>query len=239
LLPSLLKLRGAEEGKRELAEQSTAASSPLTTTSSNSLQKAVTLLQDPFNLAIVTGIVLALTGTPVTKLGFFGNALKSLAACQTPVLFLLIGLKLKFNGAALPLCGSLLLARHGFTALFTALYLKLVLPLYPSGGGNVAHDLIATRNNMRLLATLCSQAACSVIAYAQINKVEKSNPKMGYNSDLSFDLVALSFPFAILLNTITILIGSCYVNALGRVGALMCSLSGLCYLTQKKLIDSL
>lgn len=248
LLPSMLKLFGAREGKALLTASSSSSTTSTSTTSSSTTSKnpiksfISTIVYDPFNLAITIGLTLALLKTPASSLGFFGKAMKSLASAQTPILFLLIGLKLKFNGAAIPLCGSLLFARHGFIALITSLFLKLFLPpLSSSSGGLVTNtlDMIEIRQKLRLLTTLCSQAACSVIAYAQINKIEKLEPKLGYKPDLSFDLVALSFPLTIVINTFTILAGYKYVDNLPFVGISYLFISSLFYFMQKKKIDSL
>ncbi|KAH8059715.1 hypothetical protein JL722_5347 [Aureococcus anophagefferens] len=77
------------------------------------------ILADPFNAGILGGLLLAVLGTPTSSLGFFGKAVASPPA-NTPVLFLLIGLKCEVTGAAPALSLALLLARHGFVALGAA-----------------------------------------------------------------------------------------------------------------------
>lgn len=169
---------------------------------SSKLEKARSAFKDPFNQAIVTGLGLAAIGRPVPTLGFFGAALKSLQQAQTAVLFLLIGLKLKWGGERPKLCMRLLLARHGFMNLMTSLFLGTVLS--------------ASGSSAKLAAVLCSQAACSIIAYGQMNTVAEEVE--GYDTDLAFDIVALSYPMTIGLNTAACLAKDTYVKALPVMG---------------------
>jgi len=179
---------------------------------------------DPFNLAIGSGLVLAALGMPVKSLGFFGTAIGNLASAQTSVLFLLIGLKLKFGGARARFCLRLLLARHGLIALSMSFLLAALLPpLASSGAGAAAAAQVATRESARLAATLSSQAASSIIAYGQMAKVVAANPEVEakYDLDTAFDIVALSFPLTIVLNTVACLAGNAYVNALPVIGTVL------------------
>ena len=107
------------------------------------------IITDPFNAGILGGLLLAVLGTPTSSLGFFGKAVASLAAANTPVLFLLIGLKCEITGAAPALSLALLLARHGFVALGAAGFLRAFLA--------------AAAPETRLACVLSSQAAVSVL----------------------------------------------------------------------------
>lgn len=125
-------------------------------------------IKDPFNLAISSGLFLAAIGRPVSTLGFVGNAITNLAQSQTAILFLLIGLKIKFNGERQKLCLRLLLARYGFMSIFVSLF------LYLSTSRSNEAAAIATR----LAIVLSSHAASSIIAYGQMNKaVTNDNTK--------------------------------------------------------------
>jgi hypothetical protein len=125
-------------------------------------------IKDPFNLAISSGLFLAAIGRPVSTLGFVGNAITNLAQSQTAILFLLIGLKIKFNGERPKLCLRLLLARYGFMSIFVSLF------LYLSTSRSNEAAAIATR----LAIVLSSHAASSIIAYGQMNKaVTNDNTK--------------------------------------------------------------
>merc|ERR550537_711934 len=103
VMPSVLKAKASKA-----AAETQAASG-------GALKAVVAQLQDPFNASIIAGILLSVIfqGNAMAKLGFAGAAFKSLAAAQTPVLFLLIGLKLSIEGATPNLCGVLLLLRQG------------------------------------------------------------------------------------------------------------------------------
>mmetsp|Transcript_9128 Transcript_9128/g.21703 ORF Transcript_9128/g.21703 Transcript_9128/m.21703 type:complete len:461 (-) Transcript_9128:85-1467(-) len=180
------------------------------------LQKIGKAVKDPFNLAISSGLILAALGRPVHTLGFVGNAIGSLAKSQTAVLFLLIGLKLKFSGDRPKLCLRLLLARHGFMSLFASVFLAICLPL-KKGASDAT----------RLAAVLSSHAASSIIAYGQMNKAITNENVQGYDVDLAFDIVALSYQMTMVLNTIACLAGPVYVNNLPVAGTTMLALSAV------------
>lgn len=167
------------------------------------MKRLLSALADPFNLAIAGGLALAAMGRPASTFGFAGRALGSLAQAQTPILFVLIGLKLQFGGDRPRLCLRLLLARHGFMNLLTSAFLRVFLGGVDNGPA-------------RLVAILSSQAACSIIAFGQICKV--ATEVDGFDTDLAFDIVALSFPLTIGLNTIACLAGDAYASALPGLG---------------------
>jgi len=214
LLPYYLRFRGigGAEGKtgRDVTHGEAKAESP------SILKKLGKAFRDPFNLAISSGLILAALGRPINTLGFVGNAVGSLAKSQTAVLFLLIGLKLKFSGDRPKLCLRLLLARHGFMSLFTSVFLATCLSS-KKGSSDVA----------RLAVVLSSQAASSIIAYGQMDKVITNENVQGYDADLAFDIVALSYQMTMVLNTIACLAGSSYVNNLPVVGTTMLALSAV------------
>merc|ERR1719359_1147771 len=91
------------------------------------MKAALAQLKDPFNASIIAGIALSVIfqGNAMAKLGFAGIAFKNLAAAQTPVLFLLIGLKLSIEGATPNLCGVLLLLRQGLVMMAVKTFLLL------------------------------------------------------------------------------------------------------------------
>lgn len=212
LLPYYLRFRGIVDAGREPSRGVTNGEPKAKTTSIP--KKLGNFVKDPFNLAISSGLVLAALGRPVHTLGFVGNAIGSLAKSQTAVLFLLIGLKLKFSGDRPKLCLRLLLARHGFMSLFASVFLAAFLP-----------SKRGFADATRLAAVLSSHAACSIIAYGQMNKVITNENVRGYDIDLAFDIVALSYQMTMILNTIACLAGPVYVNNLPIAGATMLALS--------------
>ena len=63
------------------------------------------LVTDPLNVSIIGGLLVAATQTPYASLGAIGQAASLLAGAQTPILFVLIGAKVKLTGAT-PLSAS-------------------------------------------------------------------------------------------------------------------------------------
>jgi hypothetical protein len=195
LLPYYLRFRGTPKGD-------TTTEALVKTKKAPRWKRFLGAFKDPFNLAIASGLTLAALGRPVSSLGFLGKAVGSLAEAQTAILFLLIGLKLKFGGARAMLCLRLLLARHGFVGLATSAFLAAF----------VSPTDVATR----LAIVLSSNAACSIIGFGQIAKV--ADEMDGYDTDLALDLMGLSFPLTIVLNTVACLAGNRYVQALPAIG---------------------
>ena len=113
------------------------------------------------------------------------------------------------------------MARHGLIALGTALFLRVAKITSPEG---------------RLGSVISTQAAASIVAFGQISRAPKES---GYNTDLAFDIVSLSFPLTVLLNTAAGLCGQGYVDALPLVGAGMLAVSAGLYYANKKDIDGL
>jgi hypothetical protein len=179
-------------------------------------------LTDPFNAAILSGLLMASTGTRLESLGFVGAAVRMLASAQTPVLFLLIGMKFKISGARPALVAALLLARHGLIALCVAVFFRVAGVVDPGA---------------RLTAVLSSQAASSIIAFGQVDAA--SRRALGYDGSLAFEIVSLSFPLTIVLNTIACVAGATYVDRIGQVGAALLAGSAAVYLANRRQIDDL
>ena len=195
-------------------------------------QTMKSIISDPFNLAIGCGLGLAAMRCPLSNLGFFGRAITNLAQTQTAILFLLIGLKLKVGKGendennSFRLCLRLLLARHGFVGLFVSLFMAVFLrqPLEASAASKLA-------------LVLSSNAACSIICFGQMTKVvssamsskeiQSSDSNTFYDLDLAFDIIAISYPLTILLNTITCLAGASYVKNLPIISLTFIILSRL------------
>jgi hypothetical protein len=179
------------------------------------MKAVLSQLQDPFNSSIVTGILLSIAfqGNAISKLGFAGVALKSIAAAQTPILFLLIGLKLSIDGATPTLCGTLLLLRQGLVMMAVKTFLLF------SGIKSL---------QIQMLITLASQAATSVVGLGQITKA-KDRGDEGYSTDFAFDIIGISFPLTIMLNTAACLGGSAYISSMYPISLGLLALSGLLY----------
>ena len=66
------------------------------------------IFKDNINIAILAGLFMSARGLSIGDLGFVGTAIDAMAAAQTPVLFLFIGLTVRLNGNT-PLVSTILL----------------------------------------------------------------------------------------------------------------------------------
>ena len=134
------------------------------------------------------GLACAVSGTAFADLAFVGKAVTALASAQTPVLFLLIGMKLKFEGATPAACVVLLVGRHAANYACFAGFVKVL--------GLAGDDA--------LTALLMVQAAVSVVGWSQMAKASEAGVA-GYNLDFAFDIVGYSMPLTMLLQTLACL----------------------------------
>jgi hypothetical protein len=141
---------------------------------------ATKLVTDPLNLSIISGLLVAATRTPYASLGALGQAASLLASAQTPILFVLIGAKVKLTGATPLVCLSLLMLRHAACYVYVSL---------------VAFGTDAERMTLLLLA----QAAVSVVGWGQIARAKENGGS--YDVDLAFDVVGYSMPLTMALQT--------------------------------------
>jgi hypothetical protein len=212
-------LKAKSSGTVETSSSASGASGK----SSNLGKKIWDQVTDPFNASILAGVVCSIIykGTAVAKLGFAGLALETMAAAQTPVLFLLIGLKVSIDGATPSLCGVLLLLRHGLLMLFVKAFLLV------SGIASL---------QMQLLIVLASQAANAMIGLAQINAAKDRGVK-GYDTDFAFDIICISYPMTIMLNTVACVGGSAFIANMFPIAGVLIGLSGVLYAVSKDKIN--
>jgi hypothetical protein len=224
IMPSVLRARAPRAEPSEAEPTDTpAASGGLIKAFLGVLKAFMGVLKDPFNAAIIGGITLSVIfrGNAMAHLGFVGVAFKSLAAAQTPVLFLLIGLKLSIEGATPNLCAVLLLRRQGLILIAVKTFIIF---------SGIQTEQIA------LLVTLASQAATSVVALGYYTRLQAC----GYSPDFAFDIIGISFPLTILFNTAACLGGSAYIANMYPTGLVLLALSGLLYkVSSKKIADAL
>lgn len=140
------------------------------------------LATDPLNASIVGGLLVAATQTPYASLGAIGRAASLLAGAQTPILFVLIGAKIKLSGATPLVCLALLALRHAATYLFFG----------------IAQGLLASSEE-RMTLLLLAQAAVSVVGWGQIARAKEAGGS--YDVDLAFDIVGYSMPLTMALQT--------------------------------------
>ncbi|KAG8467126.1 hypothetical protein KFE25_000442 [Diacronema lutheri] len=179
-------------------------------------------LADPLNAAIVAGLALAACGVRLEGLSFVGAAVRSLASAQAPVLFLLVGVRWHVAGARRPLVLALLLARHGLVALGAAAFFRVAR---------------VRDESARLAAVLLSQAASSLIALGHIDRAARAG--LGYDAELAFEIVALSFPLSIALNAAACVGGARYVANLPAVGGGLLAASAAVHAASRRRINAL
>lgn len=164
------------------------------------------LVKDPITMSLVLGIAMAMLteGAGTKALGFLGRAFDALAGAQTPVLFLLIGLKLKFESSTPLFCVVLLLATQGVLLI---LVWAALLILQPS-------DTIAK------FIILFSQGAPSVVGMGVIASAANSGVG-GYSKDFAFDIVGMAFPISSFIQCFAGIMGSTYPSVAGIVGVVL------------------
>merc|ERR1740129_1980537 len=200
VFPLLLKA-WAPAGGSSTEEKSSSASA-------GGLLKALT---EPFNVAILGGLAMAATGTKIAKLGPAGMAVSMLAEAVTPVLFLLLGLKLNIKGSTPALCATLLLLRHGSIALAMSALFTIAGPAIAPGAA--------------LALVVMSQSAVSVVGAGQLNKAVAAGVP-GYTTEVGFDLLGYSFPFTTILTATACILGDVYIKNLHWIGLAMMTLAG-------------
>ena len=141
---------------------------------------ATKLVTDPLNLSIIGGLLVSATRTPYASLGCIGQAASLLASAQTPILFVLIGAKVKLTGATPLVCLSLLMLRHA------ACYVYVAVFAFGS-------------NEERMTLLLLAQAAVSVVGWGQIARAKEAGGN--FDVDLAFDVVGYSMPLTMALQT--------------------------------------
>jgi hypothetical protein len=167
------------------------------------MKKIMKELRDPLNMAIIGGLTMIATGTPLSALGFFGKAVAGMSEAVTPTLFLILGLRIQLTGTTPTLCATLLLIRHGLLALAMSA-LMVVMPMDPG---------------MALTLVIMSQSAVSVVSTGLITSAVSSGVP-GYTAEIGIDLCGYSFPFSTMLSAVTCILGDFYLKNLPIVGAL-------------------
>lgn len=163
------------------------------------------LLTDPISMSLILGLAAAaLTGGQgCAALGFVGKAIQSLAGAQTAILFLLIGLKLKFDSASPLFSIVVLFAMQGLMLLVAAL-LCFAIPM------SVA---------MQQFICFFAMGAPSVLGLGIITAAVDKDGVKGYNKDMAFDIIALACPISAIFQCIGGIFGPAYPSVAGFFGA--------------------
>jgi len=192
VMPILLKMFGDGEGTGQGGGSTTEA-----------LKK---ILQDPITLSLIFGLlVAAFTGGGGTaSLGFAGKAIDALAEGQTPVLFILIGLKLSFQSKTPLFCVVLLLATQGVLLLLVNAF---VLAFNPD-------------EEVAMFLAFFVQGAPSVVGMGVL-KASVAAGVQGYDPDFAFDIVGLAFPISSLIQCTVGIVGKSYPSICGIIGLVL------------------
>ena len=75
--------------------------------------------------------------------------------------------------------------------------------------------------SVKLGLLLQSQSATSIIGYGQLARVQAQDPSLAYDTDLAFDILGLSFPLTIVLNSVACLTGPYFLRGLPFIGLLL------------------
>lgn len=161
------------------------------------------MFQDPVTCALFAGLATAFItgGRGLGALGFAGKAIDAFASAQTPILFVLLGLKLEFNSATPFFCLVLLLATQGMLMMVVSVFVYVA---------NLGDD-------MAKFVILFSQGAPAVLGVAVLRSVVESGVD-AYSVDFAFDLVGLAFPITSLLQCTAGLAGESYSHIAGFIG---------------------
>ncbi|KAJ1635140.1 hypothetical protein T492DRAFT_1141816 [Pavlovales sp. CCMP2436] len=159
-------------------------------------------LCEPLNFGIVAGLAASALGLKHADLGPVGGAIQLLEAAQTPVLFVLIGLTVSLEGDAPVVCGA-------------ATLLRSALSMACAYG---AVQFLQLEGETALALVIMFQSACSVVCFAQLEKVANTLTAAGRDGEvvcalpLALDLVGYSFPLAIALNASAGLLRERYIE---------------------------
>ena len=85
---------------------------------------------------------------------------------------------------------------------------------------------------MQLLIVLASQATNAMIGLAQINAAKDRGQK-GYDTDFAFDIICISYPMTILLNTVACVGGASFIANMFPIAGVLIGLSGVLYTVSK------
>jgi hypothetical protein len=168
------------------------------------------ILQDPITLSLIFGLlVAAFTGGGGTaSLGFAGKAIDALAEGQTPVLFILIGLKLSFQSKTPLFCVVLLLATQGVLLLLVNAF---VLAFNPD-------------EEVAMFLAFFVQGAPSVVGMGVL-KASVAAGVQGYDPDFAFDIVGLAFPISSLMQCSVGIVGKSYPSICGIIGLVLIAIA--------------
>lgn len=190
------------------------------------------LLVEPVNIAIVIGLVLAISHVGAEGLPLaFSDAIQKLAACATPLILFYVGISLNLKAFQLSTILMILLARAGVGFLFSAAAIAL---LHPSSLEAIV-----------LFMTL-PQASCSLWPLLHAtrinhqdrsasNEIESGEKSAFFDVNFATALLALSFPFSIVVLLVVFSSGNLFHSPtqLGMAGVCLLMFFGVLFAYQQ------
>lgn len=150
------------------------------------------LIGEPVNLVILVAVVQMIIGIDYESFPVpLSLTIDRISLIMTPLVFIFIGISVKFNRLQFATIAYLLICRSGFGFLFSGIVLLTF---------KITDPLIGT------LAVLLPQSCCSFWPYAHMNAINtlakiEGNAKELFDEDLAMNILALSLPYS----TVTIL----------------------------------
>jgi len=181
------------------------------------------LVSDPITMSLVLGLLMAAItdGGGTASLGFVGKAIDALAALQTAVLFLLIGLKLKLEGNTPLFCVVLVLASQGF------LLIMVQGILMASEPGDEVKQFI----------THFAQGAPSVVGMGVMTAAINAGAT-GYSAEFAFDIVGIGYPMLAVMQIAAGVAGPAYGDVSGLIGLVLLAIAAALRLVYKDRFSS-
>lgn len=162
----------------------------------------ISLVKEPINIVIVTGVMMLCLGFNFMSLPTFGqDTIQRLSATMTPLVLLFIGIAVKVGKKDVVSILQILFWRSGFAFLMSAILL-MFLPTEIS---------IMTL----LLAIVFPQSSCSFWPFAHmsaVNKLNQGNSNQLFDLDLAVNILAFSLPFSTMIILTICSTGSFFAN---------------------------
>jgi hypothetical protein len=158
------------------------------------------LLNEPVNIAIVTGVVFtAFHLSPVSLPLALFDTIQKLSVCATPLILFYVGISLKLESLQFGTILMVLLARAGVGFLLS--------------GGAIA--LLHPASEVAMLLIALPQASCSLwslLHASRINQQDLRADHLFFDTEFATALLAMSFPFSIFMLLI-VFSGSTFFNS--------------------------
>ena len=169
-------------------KRSSKRSDPSTYSTLKSL--GMSLVKEPINIAIISGLIILSVGLKLTSLPvFFQNTLFSMKGLMAPLALLFIGMALRINAGEFGRILSMLVFRAGIVFCLSGAFVFFVPNLAPA---------------MIILLVVFPQSSCSFWPYAHMSSISSLEEKDGQKDptfDINFavNILACSLPFSTFL----------------------------------------